>query len=504
MVAGFLAAAGTPSSLHAQQPDPRRSIADTAAGGAGRLDLQTLRASLDRLIGDPALERAHVGMVVQNAASGEVLYERAAGKRFVAASTSKLVTAAVALRRLGVDHRWSTRLVAGGPVRDGALVGDLWIVGGGDPTLTADELDGWAGRLLEAGIERVTGDVIGDDRVFDVVPWGRGWMWDDLFGSWAAGVSGLQLSPARVRAELIPASRVGDPAVLRYPQGGPEPSVQNRVRTGAPGSEIRLRWLPTPGHDAVALEGWVPADIERAPLSLAPDHPTLHLLRVTAAALQRAGISVSGEFRRARDGEETAEQGHWQDTLPSEPLADVLVRMLKPSDNQVAEVLLRTLGHELGEDGSAEAGLSVVRETLAGWGIEPGAADLSDGSGLSRYNELTPMALSRLLRRVRQLPEFDAFARALPVAGVDGTLARRFVATAGDSNVRAKTGSLAGVRALAGYVTDGDGETLVFALLINGFDAPGEVATALEDLLIEQLALFHGPHYPAARRQDPR
>jgi D-alanyl-D-alanine carboxypeptidase/D-alanyl-D-alanine-endopeptidase (penicillin-binding protein 4) len=356
--------------------------------------------------------------------------------------------------------------------------------------------------LLKAGIRRVTGDVIADDRVFDALPWGRGWMWDDLYGGWAAGVSGLQLSPGRVRAELIPAARVGDPAVLHYPRDELGLSIDNRVRTGAPGSEIRLRWLPSPEGDAVALEGWVPADLEQAPLSLAPDHPTLHLLRALADALQRAGVSVSGTYRRPLAGE-TAGQEHWQETLVSGPLADVLPRMLKPSDNQIAEVLLRTLGRELGEDGSAEAGLDVVGETLAGWGIEPGAADLSDGSGLSRYNELTPMALGRLLRRLHQLPEFDAFARALPVAGVDGTLAGRFVATAADGNVRAKTGSLAGVRALAGYVIDGDGETLVFALLINGFAAPGDVATALEDLLVEQLALFHGPHYPAARHRDP-
>jgi D-alanyl-D-alanine carboxypeptidase/D-alanyl-D-alanine-endopeptidase (penicillin-binding protein 4) len=496
----LLATAATPLPLNGQQPDRGKSTLVASAGN--RLDLQTLRGSLDRLIDDPALERAHVGMVVLSAESGEVLFERAAGKRFVAASTSKLVTGAVALSRLGADHRWRTRLAAAGPVRDGVLSGDLWIVGGGDPTLTRHELDDWAERLLKAGIRRVTGDVIADDRVFDALPWGRGWMWDDLYGGWAAGVSGLQLSPGRVRAELIPAARVGDPAVLHYPRDELGLSIDNRVRTGAPGSEIRLRWLPSPEGDAVALEGWVPADLEQAPLSLAPDHPTLHLLRALADALQRAGVSVSGTYRRPLAGE-TAGQEHWQETLVSGPLADVLPRMLKPSDNQIAEVLLRTLGRELGEDGSAEAGLDVVGETLAGWGIEPGAADLSDGSGLSRYNELTPMALGRLLRRLHQLPEFDAFARALPVAGVDGTLAGRFVATAADGNVRAKTGSLAGVRALAGYVIDGDGETLVFALLINGFAAPGDVATALEDLLVEQLALFHGPHYPAARHRDP-
>jgi D-alanyl-D-alanine carboxypeptidase/D-alanyl-D-alanine-endopeptidase (penicillin-binding protein 4) len=172
--------------------------------------------------------------------------------------------------------------------------------------------------------------------------------------------------------------------------------------------------------------------------------------------------------------------------------------MLKFSDNQIAETMLRTLGTLTG-DGSAEDGLAVVESTLSGWGIEPDAYSLVDGSGMSRYSEIAPTALARLLRRTSQLPGFRVYVDALPVASVDGTLSRRFRSTAASRVVRAKTGSLSGVRSLAGYAVDGDGETLVFALLLNGYDSPNSVATALEDLLIEQLALYHGPAYPQGR-----
>ena len=134
-----------------------------------------------------------------------------------------------------------------------------------------------------------------------------------------------------------------------------------------------------------------------------------------------------------------------------------------------------------------------MTETLAGWGIEPGAASLSDGSGLSRYNEITPNAMVRLLRTMWRHPQFDTFQAAMPVAGVDGTLKRRLLGTPGESNVQAKTGSLSSVRALSGYLRDGAGETLIFSLLLNGYDAPGDVAVALEDLLIEQLVLYRRP-----------
>jgi D-alanyl-D-alanine carboxypeptidase/D-alanyl-D-alanine-endopeptidase (penicillin-binding protein 4) len=441
-------------------------------------------------------------MVVQDAPSGRILFERAGAKRFTAASTTKLVTASVGLHRLGSDFRWATWLAAGGPIRNGVLQGDLWVIGGGDLALSRDDLESWAQLLLQAGIHRIEGDVIGDDRAFDLLPWGRGWMWDDLYAAWGAGVSALQLSPSRVQAELRPATEVGSPAVLRFLDEGPTPAMLNRVRTGAPGSEVRLRFVPSAVGAPVALEGWIPADEERVPLALAPTHPTLHLLRHLEGVFTGRGIGVGGGFRRPSEGERAPLVGEregedvWSVEVSGGPLGEALGPLLKRSDNQMAEALLRTLGRELGDGGTADDGLEVVHETLAEWGIEPDAAALADGSGMSRYSELTPNALVRLLRRMWQLPEFEVLYEALPVAGVDGTLTRRLVATAADSNLRAKTGSMTGVRGLAGYVTDGDGETLVFAVLLNGYDAPGEVAAALEDLLIEQLALYHGAASP--------
>ena len=490
LLAALLAFPSGPAA--AQEPSPRRPSVDPEV----RADAAALRESLSRLLEDPALRRAHVGLLVQIAGTGEVLFAHAAEKRFTAASVTKLVTGAVALHRLGAAYRWRTRLVATGPIRAGALLGDLWIVGGGDPTLKADRLDRWAASLRRAGVVRIDGDVVADDRVFDRVPWGRGWMWDDAYTGWGAGVSGLHLHPGRIPAELTPASEVGGRAAMRLLEPGPSPGLRNAVRTGAPGSEIRLRFRPAVEDGEVLLEGWIPLDEERVPLLLAPSHPTGYLLERVALRLEEAGITVGGRFRQAED-DEPAPVGEWSAETVSDSLGAVLQVLLKRSDNQIAETLLRTLGVELGRGGSADDGLEVVEATLAEWGIEPGAVALADGSGLSRYGELTPAAVVRLLRRTWQLPEFAVYREALPIAGVDGTLSARLLGTAGERNVRAKTGSLSGVRGLAGYLSDGDGETLVFALLLNGYDAPGEVATALEDLLVEQLALYHGPRRPA-------
>ncbi|MEE8571839.1 MAG: D-alanyl-D-alanine carboxypeptidase, partial [Gemmatimonadota bacterium] len=158
-----------------------------------------LKARLDRILADPALTRAHIGLVVQVAETGEVLYEVQGEKLFVPASNTKIVTAAVALDVLGADYRWVTRLAADGPVVDGVLQGELWIIGGGNPWLTREDVHSWPELRAHAGIRRIAGDVVGDDRAFEGPQWGQGWFWHEIYTSWAAGVSALQVRPNTVR-----------------------------------------------------------------------------------------------------------------------------------------------------------------------------------------------------------------------------------------------------------------------------------------------------------------
>jgi len=485
-----------PAPLAGQTTAP---LDEVAAGADPMSSMITSRAELaerlDRILADPALIRAHVGLTVQIAETGEVLYERAGEKRFTPASNTKIVTGAVGLDVLGPDFTWTTKLVAAGPIEDGTLDGDLWIIGGGDPSLSRDRLEAWMKQLRLAGIRRVTGDVIGDDRVFTEPQWGTGWMWDDLYGGWSAGVTGLQLAPNTVRAYVVPGGTPGDETELVYRARGPTLAIDNRVHTGAPGSDLRLEFVPPAEGGPVELRGWVPLGPDSTSLFLATPHATLYLLDWMRLLFSEGQVIVDGRFRRAR-ADETAGAGSWSYESRSEPLSEVLGEMLKPSDNQMAETLLRTIAVAEGEEGSPDAGLEIVSSRLADWGIEPGAIELADGSGLSRYNEVTPNAIARLLRAMWRQPDFATFRDALPTAGVDGTLRRRLLATPGADNVHAKTGSLSAVRALSGYLVDGAGETLVFSLLLNGYDSPGAVAVALEDLLIEQVALYRRPVQP--------
>ncbi len=455
-------------------------------------DAAELRSRLSRLLEDPSLTRAHVGLVVQVAETGEILFERDGERRFTPASNTKIVTAAVALRELGPGYRWWTRLIASGPIRDSELDGSLWVIGGGDPRLKRSALARWVGALRQAGIRHISGDVIGDDRLFEPPQWGIGWMWDDLYAGWAAGVTGLQVHPSSARGWLQPGPLLGDPATLRFATDVVPIRIATRVRTGPPDSEVRLRFRPSADGGPVELWGWVPANADSIGLFLAAEHPTPYLLEHLARAFADSGISVGGSYRRAH-GEEMPEDSTWGAAFESDSLGAVLAELLKPSDNQIAESILRTIGSVEGTSGSDTEGLAVVQSTLAEWGIEPGAIDLSDGSGLSRYNEVTPMAMTRLLRAMWRHPDHAVWLEAMPIGAIDGTLRARMVGTPAAGNVRAKTGSLTSVRALSGYLTDGDGETIVFSLLLNGYDSPGDVAVAIEDLIVEQLALYHRP-----------
>ncbi|MEP6905176.1 MAG: D-alanyl-D-alanine carboxypeptidase/D-alanyl-D-alanine-endopeptidase, partial [Gemmatimonadales bacterium] len=156
----------------------------------------------------------------------------------------------------------------------------------------------------------------------------------------------------------------------------------------------------------------------------------------------------------------------------SPPLRDILRLLMKPSQNQIAETLLHTLGLERTGVGTADSGAVIVQRQLLTWGAERDGLVVYDGSGMSRHDLVTPETILRTLVAIQRDTAFSAFYDALPVAGVDGTLRTRMLRTVAAGNMHAKTGSLEFVRTLSGYVTDADGERIVFSILDNHFTAP--------------------------------
>jgi D-alanyl-D-alanine carboxypeptidase/D-alanyl-D-alanine-endopeptidase (penicillin-binding protein 4) len=184
-------------------------------------------------------------------------------------------------------------------------------------------------------------------------------------------------------------------------------------------------------------------------------------------ALIARGIVVDGQ--RAADGSARTDSLF---AVESVPLRDILPMMLKPSQNQIAEVFLRTLGLERTGVGTADSGRRVVERQFTDWKIQPDGYVVRDGSGLSRSDLISPEAIVGILDVMRRSPNFPLFFESLPIAGVDGTIRTRMQNTPAQGNVHAKTGTLSMVRSLSGYVHAADGRLLEFSILCNNWTVP--------------------------------
>lgn len=433
-----------------------------------------IAAVLDTVFEDPAFASAHWGVLVRSADTGETLYARNAGRMFVPASNVKLVTGAAALQGLGTAYRYRTAVVAAGPVEGGALRGDLVVVGSGDPTLSArfhgdprTVFAAWADSLRARGVTRIEGAVLGDDDVFDELGLGRGWAWDDVPAAYSAEISGLPMDEGTVLVRVAPGAAPGAPARVTLVPATGYVTVRSEAVTGAAGSAHEVRVTRSADGRTLQVAGRIAADGETHTERISVPDNTLYFATVLRETLVERGIPVRGVAAEAPD---EWGAGRRADTLfvhRSPPLPEILAAMMKPSQNQVAEILLKTLGAELRGSGTAAAGIHVADSLFRADGLPGPLLAQADGSGMSRYNLMAPELFVSLLERERRRPDFAVFLASLPVAGVDGTLAARMRGTPLEGRVRAKTGTLSGVRALSGYLETAAGETLVFSMIVN-------------------------------------
>ncbi len=445
--------------------------------------LSALQRSIDTILADPVLARAYWGVLVKSLRNGDTLYALNAGKLFVPASNMKIVTLAAAAAKLGWDYTYTTTLAAAGAIDDGVLHGDLVVVGSGDPSLTAaggmaDRVFAdWAARLRDAGIRAVTGGIVGDGTAIGgAEPFGAGWMWDDLVEEDNAGVGGLQLNEDAVRLTIAPGPSVGASGAVGLAPFPAALTIDNEVTTSTAGTTPAVRLVRMPGASRLDVVGTIP--IDHAPLTIGvsvPD-PTRFFVDSLRTALIRNGIDV----RQAEPVAPGASRPRRTILEYRSPALSVLaVRLMKVSQNQYAETLFRTVG-----EGDA------IRRILQPWGVDAGELVQRDGSGLSRYDLVTPTALVSILTHIDRDPVLrEPFERSLPIAG-DLGLTNRMKGTAAEGNARAKTGSMTGIRALSGFVSAADGEPLVFSIIANNFDAAPAAVNAATDAIVVRLAQF--------------
>lgn len=472
------------------------------------LDAQPgLAGRIERRLARPPLDRAHWGILVIDD-RGRTLYERNADRLFVPASTVKLGVAAAASMLLPTDFRAVTSVYASGPIADGSLQGDLVIFGRGDPTFStrcygADTLaagvcdssrtriDTLADQLAASGIRRVEGAIVGDGSHFDPELIHPGWESYDLNWWYAAPVSGLGFNDNSLDVTYAPGPAVGAPVDVRlWPDVGLF-LFENRTRTLRAGERRTIDFFREPGTTRIWAEGGVPVGARARTEHFAVPDPNLFFAAALRAALAQHGVSVEGPTRS------TVDPARYASVRGTAPVAEVVSRardelvypVLNSSQNWFAEMLLKNVGRHVLDTGSWAAGLAAERRVLIdSIGVDSTAMALSDGSGLATTNLLTPRALVQILAHMRTHPNGAGFRRALPRSGQPGSLRDRFVGTPLEGRVAAKTGSIARVNALAGYVERPDGRTLTFAILANNHTVPYSAMLQEIDALVLEFA----------------
>ena len=477
--------------------------------------LPELQTSISEVLRRPELEAAIVGVKVVSLDSGKVLFEENAKKLLRPASNMKLYTVAAAMDRLTPDYRFQTSVYAASrPNSAGVLHGDLTIYGRGDPSIAArfnsgdyfKGINNLAEQIAAAGIKRVEGDLVGDETYFDGAPYGSGWNWEDLQWWYGAEVSSLTINDNALDLAVKPGLDVGQPAVITT--GPPDPLLKiiNKVVTGPRSSKRDLNMYRTLNADTLEIVGSIPLDDRGYTAGIGISQPALLFVYLLRNALAQRGITVTGKSRTIPPANFTALAPVPAPTrvevasLQSPAFGLVAAQTLKPSQNLYTEIILRTLGKVAGPAATPinnirtteSAGIEVVKTFLKEAGVTLGPLSLTDGSGLSRNDMVTPEASVQLLTYMSRHRFANAFREALPIAGVDGTLRNRMRGTVAENNVRAKTGSLSSAATLSGYVTTAAGENLAFSIMVNNYPEDTEVRALCIDPIAVLLASFAG------------
>jgi D-alanyl-D-alanine carboxypeptidase/D-alanyl-D-alanine-endopeptidase (penicillin-binding protein 4) len=439
----------------------------------------------------PGVQRGTWGIVVHSLDRNERLFELNARSLLVPASIAKLLAVATAADAVGWDYRFTTTIGVSGPITDGVLRGDLIVDGTGDPSLGGrggDDMTVLVDAIRAAGIRQVDGRVIGSDATLEDARPALAWAWDDLGYPSGALFGALNFAENRT-VVTVTATVPGEPGSLSLDtlaQGRP---LMNRTVTVARGATQFVWPEQRPGESALTIAGTVAIGAAPARLNISAGNPTFWFATSLRNHLIAAGIPVTGI---AIDSDDLERQPQWTPiyTYRSHPLGELASPMLKESINLYAEAAMRLNSAASASPKTNDTALDGFKMRMTAFGISPDAYQVIDGSGLSRRDAVAPEVFLAVLQRMYDASGASPWMRALPVAGVDGSLDNRMKGTAAEKNVRAKTGTMSNIRSLAGYVTTADGEHLALVVMVNDFEGAGAVAVQAIDAIAARLASF--------------
>ncbi len=441
----------------------------TAAFSQSRI--QKLENAFNNLLADTQAKHAITSLCVLDANTGKTLFAKNQEIGLATASTLKTITAATAFSILGKDFQFQTTLAYSGNITaDGTLKGNLIIIGSGDPTLGSPRyqnkenvvLNQWVSAIRAAGIKKIEGSVIGDDRVFGTQTTPEGWVWQDIGNYYGAGTSGLAWRENQFDVHLKPGTSTNDAVkIVKTVPETPYIQLVNELKTGAAGTGDRSYAFLPPYSQVAYLRGSWGMGIGKTGISLSLPDPAFDCAYRLQDTLKRLGIQVSQQPTTTRlmalNNQSVPAVAQKISTISSPPLSEITDWFLRKSINLYGESLLKTIALRSGKTATTAKGAETEINFWANKGIDQSALNIIDGSGLSPGNRVTTQAMANILYQIQKETWYDDFYKGLPEY----------------NGMKIKSGTINDVSAFAGYHTDRDGNKYVIVININNYSGNG-------------------------------
>ncbi len=514
----------TPKQLASPTPKASPTVSPTAAPTPIRLQtVAELQSKIRSTLLRPELRRGHVGVKIVSLDTNRTIYEENAEKYFMPASNMKSYTVAAALEKLSPDFRLATSVYAPAPPdASGVIKGDLTVYGRGDVSYSpgfhdGDALEGLnalADKIAQSGVKRIEGNLVGDESYFSGATIPFSWEWDDLQWKSGAEISALPVNDNLVELNIKPGA-ANTPCFVQTLPVNTIMKIVNHCRTAPSGSAREIQVTKKLDQNILEIGGTMPVGDKGYQGNVAVSRPAQLFVEMLRGVLLQKGVLITGQNKTINAAEKTFSNVPAAISpveiakLESPPFSVVAAKTMKPSQNTYTEIILWTLGEQIGrkqeaisatdeisikklrQTSSAELGSRVVKNFLTEIGVAPDSVILWDGSGLSRHNLITPNSAVALYTFMSKSRYAAAWHDSLTVGAVDGTLQNRFKNTTAAGNARGKTGTIDQVSTLSGYVTTAAGERVVFSILVNGVNDSRLRQSAIDEIVVA-LANFNG------------
>jgi len=473
--------------------------------------LKELQNDLESIINDQILNNAFIGISVMAPETNEIFFQKNEHKNFIPASNQKILTTATAVRYLGANYRFQTRMYLDGDINEkGEFIGDIYIRGFGDPSLSdyfsenPFAIFNYYYKMLDSlGIKVIDGDIIGDDNFFDDLYYASGWQIDDMIYTFSSQINALSILDNKISITVESGKKPGNATTISiFPNLSYTHIVNNSV-TSLPEQLTNLNVTREICTNNIQINGNIAFDsskIASNTLTVTIDNPTLYFLYIFKDYLEKNNIRHKGGVSDIDELNFLPDYTFLEKnfTFFSPKLSDIIKIINRESHNLAAEMLLKTIARETTGFGSTVNGIEQVKKYLSKL---VGASDkiyIVDGSGLSRMNMITPDLLTTILNNMYKSEHRNIFLTSLAAPNESGTMKRRLTKSAAEKRVRVKTGTMNNVSTISGYVKSRDDETIIFSIMVNNFTCPLSKIQNIQDLICMRLAAFtrHPERFP--------